>query len=133
MKRAFNYKIHMQILLFLTLLMISGCEKIQPGEPYECKIGSKYWLDENLSFSIDSIRDYRCPKDVICIWAGDVDLYFNIYLNLTKIDTLTGLYRRNPFETGDYIWKVLEINPWPVSGQNVEQKDYKVKLIIQKK
>jgi len=130
---AFLYnKIQSTILIFTALIMLSGCEKIQLGEPYDCRIGTKYLLDNNLIFSIDSIRDYRCPKDVICIWGGDVDLYFNININLTKIDTLIRLYRNNPIETGDYTWKVLEVDPLLKADQTIDQKDYKIKLIVQK-
>lgn len=130
---AFLYnKIQSTILIFTTLIMLSGCEKIQLGEPYDCRIGTKYLLDNNLIFSIDSIRDYRCPKDVICIWGGDVDLYFNININLTKIDTLIRLYRNNPIETGDYTWKVLEVDPLLKADQTIDQKDYKIKLLVQK-
>jgi len=130
---AFLYnKIQSTILIFTTLIMLSGCEKIQLGEPYDCRIGTKYLLDNNLIFSIDSIRDYRCPKDVICIWGGDVDLYFNININLTKIDTLIRLYRNNPIETGDYTWKVLEVDPLLKADQTIDQKDYKIKLLVKK-
>ena len=130
---AFLYnKIQSIILIFTALIMLSGCEKIQLGEPYDCRVGTKYLLDNNLIFSIDSIRDYRCPKDVICIWGGDVDLYFNININLTKIDTLIRLYRNNPIETGDYTWKVLEVDPLPKADQAIDQKDYMIKLIVQK-
>ena len=132
MKASLYKKIQFTILIFITLIMLSGCEKIQLGEPYDCRIGTKYLLDNNLVFSIDSIRDYRCPKDVVCIWAGDVDMYFNININLTKIDTLIRLYRNNPIVTGDYIWKVLEVEPLPKADQTIDQKDYKIKLIVQK-
>ena len=120
------------ILIFIILTLLSGCEKIQPGEPYDCRVGTKYLLDNNLVFSIDSIRDYRCPKDLVCFWSGDVDLYFDININLTKIDTLIRLYRNNPTKTGVYTWRVLEVNPLPESDQTVDQMDYKVKLIVQK-
>lgn len=120
------------ILIFITLVILSGCEKIQLGEPYDCRIGTNYLLDNSLVFSIDSIRDYRCPKDVVCIWAGDVDLYFNININLTRTDTIIRLYRNNPIVTGDYTWKVLEVVPWPRASQTIDQKDYRIKLIVQK-
>lgn len=119
-------------LIFMTLAVVPGCEKIQPGEPYDCQIGTKYLLDNNLVFSIDSIRDYRCPADLVCIWSGDVDLYFDININFTKIDTLIRLYRNNPIKTGNYTWKVLEVDPLPKSYQTVDQRDYTIKLIVQK-
>jgi hypothetical protein len=119
-------------MLFLALIFVSGCEKIELGEPFTCRVGTKYWLNSTLSFSIDSLRDYRCPRDVICIWGGDVDIYFHIQQNLTEIDTLAGLYRKNPLQTGDYSWKILEVNPWLKINQDTNQSDYRVKLIVTK-
>jgi hypothetical protein len=131
MNRLSERRIYTALLGFLVIIMISGCEKINPGEPFSCKIGTKYLL-ENIVFSIDSISDYRCPKDVICIWGGDVDLYFTIYTNHIQTDTLIGLYRNNPVSISNYEWRILEVSPWPNSGQTIDQKDYRIQLVIQK-
>lgn len=125
-------RIQSALLAFLVFFIMSGCEKIQIGEPFNCKIGTKYLLENNIVFSIDSISDYRCPKDVICIWGGDVDLFFDININRVPLDTMVRLYRNNPIDIGNYNWKVLEVNPLPNSGQSIDQKNYRVKLLIQK-
>jgi len=125
-------RIHTTLLVFLVFILFSGCDKIQIGEPFTCKIGTKYLLENSIVFTIDSISDYRCPKDVICIWGGDVDLYFNIDINLVQIDTLVRLFRNNPINIGNYDWEVLEVNPRLNSGQIIDQKDYRINLLIQK-
>ena len=123
---------HSALAVFLVFLLFSGCEKIQIGEPFNCRIGTKYLLENNIIFSIDSISDYRCPKDVVCIWSGDVDLFFDINVNLVNTDTIIRLYRNNPIDIGNYNWKVLEVNPLLNVGQIIDQKDYRIKLLIQK-
>jgi hypothetical protein len=114
-------------------VLIAGCEKIQPGEPFSCRIGTNYLLDHAVVFSIDSISDYRCPKDLICIWGGDVDLYFDIKINLVRTDTMIQLYRNNPIDAGNYTWQILDVDPLPGAYQRTDPEDYRIKILIQKK
>lgn len=125
-------RIQSALLAFIMFFTVSGCEKVQIGEPFNCKVGTKYLLENNITFSIDSITDYRCPKDVMCIWSGDVDLFFDISIKRVPLDTMVQLYRNNPIDIGNYNWKVLEVNPWLNSGQAIDQKDYRIKLLIHK-
>lgn len=115
-------------------LLFSGCEKIDIGEPSDIKIGTKYWINTNLSFAVDSIKDYRCPKNVFCFWSGDVEFFFRINHNLSKMDTLIYLYthNNNPFEAEGYKFKIDEVNPWLELGQKVNQSDYRIKISITK-
>lgn len=132
MKNIVTKSIKIQILILLTLFLIEGCEKIQLGEPSDYKTGTKYRINSNLSFTIDSLRDYRCPRDLMCIWSGDVELYFKIKHNFSDIDTLIYLYthNNNPFKFDDYTLKIEEVNPWLKSGENIHQSDYRIKILI---
>lgn len=134
MKNVSKRKITIQILILFSLLFVEGCEKIQLGESSDYKIGTKYRINNNLSFTIDSLRDYRCPRDLMCIWSGDVELYFNIKHNLTDTDTAIYLYTRNnnPFKFDDYTLKIEEVNPWLKSGENIQQSDYRIKILLTK-
>lgn len=79
------------------------------------RLDHRYYVDQNLSFQIDSIRDYRCPADMFCIWQGDVDLFFKIWYQRQRIDTMVHMYmhNENPFIIGGYKWKINEISPYP--------------------
>lgn len=132
MKAATKTIIRHTLLLMLAPVILAACEKIQVGEPFVCRVGTKYLLENHIVFTVDSISDYRCPKDVVCIWAGDVDLYFDININLVRTDTLIRLYRNNPVEIGNYTWKVLEVNPLLNHYQTIDQEDYRIKLQIEK-
>jgi hypothetical protein len=126
-------------LLFLTIFPLSlfhftACDKIELGEPFDFKIGTKYRIDNTLTFTIDSIRDYRCPKNLHCIWSGDIDFYFTINHNLSKIDTLIYLYTRNnnPFTIEDYTLHINNVTPWLETGQTAKQSDYRINILITK-
>ena len=117
--------------LILSLLIAAACDKIELGTPFECKVDTKYILTPTLAFTIDSLNDYRCPRDVVCIWGGDVDIFLNIRFNLNNIDTVLNL-SGGPIILGDYSWDVQEVTPWRNHDQIVDQNDYRVKVIIQK-
>ena len=120
-----------KVLLILLITLASGCDRIQPGEPFTCRTDARYFLTPSLSFTIDSVSDYRCPKDVVCIWGGDVDLYFNIRQDLVTVDTLLRM-SGGPYLFGDYSFTIMEVNPLRNHDQVVEQEDYRIKLLIQK-
>lgn len=118
-------------ILILLVIMLAGCDSIQIGEPFTCRPDTKYHLTPGFSFSIDSVSDYRCPKDFICIWGGDVDLYFNIKQNLARIDTILRM-SAGPYLFGDYSFSIIEVNPLRNHDEVVDQDDYRIKLLIQK-
>ncbi len=125
-------------LLYLTLLLSGllfiGCEKVETGTSFDSIIDEKLRVDPTLAFSIDSIRDYRCPSDVVCIWAGDVDIFIRFYKPFGHIDTLMNLYNsaRNPISMSGYSFKINEVLPHPVSNRETPQKDYKINMTITK-
>jgi len=120
-----------KVLLLILITMTAGCDRIQPGEPFTCRTDTKYFLTPGLSFTIDSVSDYRCPKDVVCIWGGDVDLYFNIRESRTQIDTVLRL-SGGPYLVGDYSFSIMEVNPLRNHDQVVEQEDFRIKLLIER-
>jgi len=133
-------KRHFLKLLFILFLSLSvqcekseaGLLKVYSGVPFYGQIGHKYILNDGPEFSIDSISDYRCPRDVECFWSGDVDLRFNIDLDQLHIDTLIHVITRNtnPFFVLDYRWEVMDVSPWLTYHQNIVPTDYKIKILI---
>jgi hypothetical protein len=130
MKRNNIHRFFPVLTVIIILGIFTGCEKAQTGKPFSCRVGTKYVIEHNIMFSIDSISDYRCPEDVICIWGGDVELFFSINVNLVRTDTVIKLYGNNPVDIGGYTWKVLEVSPLPNTTRVTEQKDYRVELLI---
>ena len=120
--------------LVLSALFFVGCEKAEIGRSFDSIVNDKLRVDANLAFSIDSVKDYRCPSDVICIWAGDVDIHIKFYRAFGHIDTIMNLYNpdRNPISVDGYSFKVNEVNPVPVSNMIIPQKDFKINMTITK-
>ena len=127
-----NYTKSILFLLFLVLTI--GCEIIELGEPIDCKVGINYKIDYYSSFSIDKVIDSRCPKNVQCVWAGDVDINLEIFHKSAKIDTILNLNTPNnlPYTFYGYDWKINRVEPYPEFGQHIDQSDYIITLTITK-
>jgi hypothetical protein len=121
MKKLSNYlaahnRLRCLVLLAIAAVSVTSCSKDFDDEYSDgFRLGRRYYIAEELSFQIDSIRDYRCPANAMCIWAGDVDLFFKIYYHRQRIDTMVHMYRfnENPFDIGGHRWKITEVNPYP--------------------
>jgi len=126
-------RIYFYTVLILPMIL-AGCEKIEIGESFDTTVGVKFRVDSNLSFLIDSIRDYRCPKDLICIWGGDVDIHIRFNKTFNHVDTVIYLNNpdRNPIKIGGYSFKVNEVNPVRESNKITPQKDFKINITVLK-
>jgi hypothetical protein len=123
------------VLFTFLVLIFSGCEKTELGEDIYLHIGEKQKITSNLSFSIDSLWDSRCPTGMECLWEGDVDLFFHITHSHEQIDTLFSCYPSpdvSPFKIAGYNWKVLEVNPYPDFSHSLDQKNIIIKMVITK-
>ena len=127
-------KLNYNLIICLLVVICSGCDKIELGEPFDCRIETQYRIKNGLSFTIDSLRDYRCPKDMLCFWSGDVAIYVSINNYMRVIDTTIYLVSRhaNPIEIGGFTWRIMEVNPWLNAGQTAYQDEYIIKLLINK-
>lgn len=118
-------------IVFSFSLMLASCERVDTGTEITVKLDTKYSVSWDLSFTIDSINEYRCPSDVVCIWGGDVDLYFRFgigensteMVNLNNRDT-------NPFNISGYSFEVLDVLPYPRSDIITDPGEVRVKLLI---
>jgi hypothetical protein len=140
MKKDYSGNLAFKIVILLTLFLIPNCEKIRSdqkkievGTAFYSEIGTKYQVNSNLSFTIDSINDQRCPRMEECFWAGFVALSFNIVQNNIPADTLIYFMMplNNPFQIYNYKWEILEVDPWLDHTQLIDKRDYKIKMIIQ--
>jgi hypothetical protein len=120
-------------LLVIIVLFSPACQKNELGNELYFHIGEKQKIASNLSFTVDSIWDSRCPTGWECLWAGDVAMFFNINHSHKQIDTLLTCYpgpNSIPFDIAGYKWKVLEVNPYPDNSYSTEPKDILIKMII---
>lgn len=124
--------------IVLVLFAIVSCQQqeIEPvfnfGNEVEFGPGETVRSGDNrVSVKFAEINDSRCPSDVICIWAGEADVKFELtYRGVTNFELSTLL---NPVDTiQNLIFTLVDVQPYPVSTGTIELDDYKVKLEIEK-
>ncbi|MCX6335486.1 MAG: hypothetical protein NT092_14500 [Bacteroidia bacterium] len=119
-------------ILCLILLCVSGCEEIEIGRPFDCHMGTNYEVTNDLSFTINSLNDSRCPENAVCCWAGEVHIIISVYLSNNVIDTV--LYQdpsaSYPIRFGGYGFGLL--NVVPISTGTRTSKDITITMLISK-
>lgn len=102
------------------------------GVENEFKINGDYHsVDNSLNFTITEVNDSRCPSDVVCIWAGKVDVKIEVESPVPGTITLSTY--DNPVDTvGNYSFKILDVSPYPISTKTIKLEDYVVLLKIEK-
>jgi hypothetical protein len=124
-------KISLLVLIFS--LFLTGCERIELNEAFLAEVGDKFKVNSNLSFSIDSIDDYRCPLLLECLWSGDVKMFCTFYEAHHHTDTAIYLINtRNSINMGGYNFKLLKVDPHSQHGELIPQNEYKLDIIVQK-
>jgi len=118
----------------LTGLVLSACEKLELGKEFTIKIGEDKKINSHLSFKIDNLSDSRCPANMNCLTGGDVTLFFNIEHSNHHIDKVVSFNenQHNPFSYDGYLWKILEVNPYPFTSETLDPMDFTIKMVITK-
>ena len=108
------------------------------GKEVSLKIDQTLKIEsENLEIKfLRVISDYRCPKEVVCVWAGQVIVMVNVWKageNLGEfelIDTNDG--RVSSTQVGDYEIFLLKVKPYPKINKTINTKDYRITIKVDK-
>lgn len=140
-----------RVLFFISLVLLIGvsigCLDITIDDSSLPALGSQFKLkvDQTTALKSEDIKvtllkvtdDSRCASDVVCIWAGQVSVLVNVTKNGKNLGDVTltlgaGNPDRAVKNVGDYLVKVIEVNPYPISTHKIETSEYIVTLTISK-
>lgn len=123
--------------LFVLFLLISCASKKEVVITEVTQI-EKYSLSEEYSFKIkEIISDSRCPQDVNCVWAGEVELMLSIYkrdvfykdealiINFKNFSENKWLLEKY---TSSKSIKSIEVLPEKKQGIEINLEDYSLKI-----
>ena len=130
------------LLQVLALLLIFSCNdsgiepaasKVVPGEEFSLQYGQAALVQgTNLTIKFADVgSDSRCPADVICIWAGNAD----VRLEISGLESPVSVVVNTTVEPSSIVVAGYEImlkrlDPYPVSTQLIQKKDYIATLQI---
>lgn len=127
----------MRYLIFLgALLYLSACTKPDIFNAYDMKVGETVAHSKQLSITLDSIQDSRCPTGSICIWAGVAVAYMHV---ITEDDQIFNLeLEKYPDRTEQDVEEIagfkvtlLSVEPYPETGDFLMQEDYLIRIVIE--
>ncbi|QRR01000.1 hypothetical protein [Dyadobacter sandarakinus] len=93
----------------------------------------------DLKVDLKDVSDSRCPKNVVCIQAGDAKLLFDVSEGSNEAEVVVNFKGdaktdSQTFVLGaqKYLLKVSSVLPYPETSQSPRLDDYKVQLAIEK-
>ena len=117
-------------------------QEVESGQPFSLKIDEEVTLtgtDLHISFPLVA-EDSRCPINVNCVTTGIASVLLRV---MEPDGTLSQLVLRIPGLVatpytgnaatvhGDYRFKLLQLDPYPVSGVPTDESDYKALLLVE--
>lgn len=124
-------------LFFMAGVLVACHDKEEPGlilekDQLSLKTGKVYpAMIDNMHIRIKEIYDSRCPTGVVCFWAGEARVDFEV-TEKTNFDLTLILYRQ-PVDTVDqYIFRLVDVLPYPVHQKEVPDAEKTVILEVKK-
>ena len=126
-----------KIVSFFIVVLLIGCASKKNEVATDSSVQTNK-LSEEYSFRIkEIISDSRCPEDVNCVWAGEVELVLSIYKEnvFYKNDSLTVNFKnfltnKSILEkyTSSKTIKSIEVLPEKKQGVEIKLEDYSLKI-----
>ncbi|MBK8390057.1 MAG: hypothetical protein IPL23_12565 [Saprospiraceae bacterium] len=113
----------MMKMVFLSLSMLTlfiACSGTDDCENDAMKLtrfekGINYCLNDELSFTMEDLKDSRCPTQVMCVWAGEVVI--DVQFDGSTVQDTSFTYQKNiqeKFTYQGYEFVIDSITPFPV-------------------
>ncbi len=115
-------------------------EKVEPPRIVSKLHFGKSFQVEDLELKfVEVLQDSRCPKNVNCVWAGEVVVLVDVFKNGKKTDqkklTLSPTSQLqkllgNLFTSESITISGFNVLPYPVSGIKTKMEDYYIQLDV---
>jgi hypothetical protein len=106
-------------------LALTACAT--PQQPTDgvarAKLGERVYVDGPLLTPVRVLEDSRCPKDVQCVWAGQLRLSVRVHLG--SRDEMHELTLGTPLPVADGSLELVEAIPQPVAGDPIKPASYR--------
>jgi len=79
---------------------------------------------------IEIVSDSRCPRDLTCVWAGEVQVRLSVSSGNTPAqehEVIAG----NTVTVGAYLIGVDKVEPEPVDNQKISPRDYRATVRVE--
>ena len=134
----------MKISIIFLALFYSVLGSMQEGEPQQYKVqkntlcmGDVAKLGKKEIKFLEVVSDSRCPKEVSCIWAGEVKILVGFYeggdLKGEKVISGSNISIGEFFDTEGLMINQIFVAPYPEIDKKILPEEYSVSLEIYEK
>jgi len=118
-----------QLILILLFFPLFSCgpREIDINDLVRIQYGEEVLFSSNSLKFEDILTDSRCPKGAECIIAGWITAEFIWNDTITIELSVPGI---NADTTGNYIIKLMEVNPYPETGKKIRKQRYNATVEI---
>lgn len=109
-----------------------GVLSISLGQPFELPYGQTALLaDRDLEITFTAVNDSRCPKDVVCVWAGEARVQLRFAAGDLAPETLEVVLPGAEITAyGPYQIELQNLQPVPLSAQDTPFDEYVATLVV---
>ena len=129
------------LVAILSCLALTGCTAARPQETRAVNLGVEVTLAAGASVSsktgevgvrfVAVTEDSRCPRDVTCVWAGEVKVQLEI-MESGKTPSTMELLEGGSTVAGGYRVTLVRVEPQTTSTTKIAAQDYRATLKIDK-
>lgn len=110
-----------------------------PKIVYKLQFGKTLSINDVTVQFVEVVSDSRCPKNVNCVWAGEVAVLVNVFKNGEEIKQKKLVFGSNKTEQNQFpnLYKSEALNiscysvlPYPVYGKTIDIEDYYLQLEV---
>lgn len=115
----------MKTAIAFTLLLLAGCVNysVKDDGIARARFSETVQVDGPQVTPVGLLEDSRCPKDVQCVWAGQVRISAKVHLGSgTETHELT---LGQPIQVADGKLTLVEVQPEAISGRNIYPEEYR--------
>jgi hypothetical protein len=122
-------------------MALASCGATQSPKPQSIELGAEVTLAPGASAAfkpagivvqfVGVAADSRCPRDVTCMWAGEVKAIISIR-NAQQPPVRHEMLEGGHSTSGDYRVTLVRVLPEPVASAKIPAQDYRATLQFQK-
>ena len=132
-------KIYRMFFAVLFLFTFTGCDDTVSAaldEEFDIGLKQKAVIKENdieITF-LEVVEDGRCPKGAECVWEGNgrVQILIKYKGSASEVKDLNTALEPQRVTAGDFVIRLLDMQPYPEVGDIITPEKYRIRLIIEK-
>lgn len=109
------------VIIAAALGVVAACKttEVSPVARVTLRMGSQARVASDVTVQVDSILDSRCPREVVCIWAGEAKVWARVQAGSETRPILLSLNKTTGKDRTDSTAQVVGSSTYSIVLRNV--------------